>query len=44
MPVLRTSTSGAAASTETVSWMLPTDSTTLIVGVAATRRTMPVCT
>ena len=35
MPALRTSTSGAAASTETVSSRLPTASTTLIVGVAA---------
>ena len=44
MPVLRTSTSGVAASTETVSSRLPTDSSTLIVGVAATWSTMPVCT
>ncbi len=44
MPALRTSTSGAAASTDTVSSRLPTPSTALIVGVAPTCSTMPVWT
>ena len=43
MPALCTSTSGAAAATETVSSRLPTASTTLMTGAAATCRTMPVC-
>ena len=43
-PALRTSTSGAAASTVTVSSRQPIASATLIVGVAATCSTMPVWT
>jgi len=44
MPALRTSTSGAAPSTEIVSATSPTASVTLIVGLPLTCRTMPVCT
>ena len=44
MPALRTSTSGAAASTVTDSSREPRPSTALIVGVPPTCSTMPVCT
>jgi hypothetical protein len=44
MPALRTSTSGAAASTVTDSSTAPSASTALIVGVAPTCSTMPVWT
>jgi hypothetical protein len=44
MPALRTSTSGAAASTVTDSSSAPTASVALTVGVPPTCRTMPVCT
>ncbi len=44
MPELRTSTSGVAASTETVSASSPTWSDALITALASTWSTMPVCT
>ena len=44
MPALRTSTRGAAASTDTVSSRFPTASSVLIVGVAPTCSTRPVWT
>jgi hypothetical protein len=43
MPGLRVSTSGAAAWTATVSEIWPSESVTLISGLALTVRTMPVC-
>ena len=44
IPALRTSTSGAAASTVTDCSSVPTLSTALTVGVPPTCSTMPVCT